>query len=313
MSAFSADWLALREPFDQAARAAAAAAFDWPALRSGRVGGAPLCVLDLACGTGANLRALALRLGGAQRWVLIDHDPALLAAVPAALTQWAGGQGLRLDGVAERLQLRGEGLHVDVECRCADIATGLDGLPFAESQLVTSSALLDLVAAPWLEALVGHCRAAGAAVLWALSVDSRIEWTPRDAQDDAVHELFGAHQRRDKDFGPALGSEAVDLAARLLADAGYRVTRAPSDWCLDGSGGGAQMALQRAMVEGIAAAALQQSPALSATIAGWKARRLARSGGTRLRVGHQDLFALLSRLTLGKLSKPFTSLEEGAL
>ena len=297
MSAFSTDWLAMREPFDRAARAGSAAQFDWPALaralRRGRADDAPVAVLDLACGTGANLRELAPRLGGAQRWLLVDHDRALLAAVPAALAAWADGQGLRLKVDGARLQLRGEGsFHIDVECRCADIALAQGTLPVAESHLVTCSALLDLVATPWLEALVGRCHAAGAALLCALSVDGRIEWQPPDAQDDAMHALFAVHQQRDKGFGPALGGEAPRRAAALLAAAGYRVTRAASDWALDAARSLADAALLRALIEGMAAAAAEQQPAMSSSVGVWQARRLAALSGTRLRVGHQDLLAL---------------------
>ena len=62
---FSAEWLSLREPFDCAARAAAAAQPQMKAhlarLKSRR---RPSSVLDLACGQGANLRVLAPQLGG---------------------------------------------------------------------------------------------------------------------------------------------------------------------------------------------------------------------------------------------------------
>ena len=77
MTGFSTDWLAQREPFDTAARALA-----WPSfgplletIRPTATAGAstPLRVLDLACGSGANLRALAPRLGGAQVWQMVDH------------------------------------------------------------------------------------------------------------------------------------------------------------------------------------------------------------------------------------------------
>jgi SAM-dependent methyltransferase len=296
MSIFSADWLALREPFDRSARAASDAAFDWPALAGvlRPPAGAPVGVLDLACGTGANLRALAPRLGGAQRWLLVDHDPALLDAVPAVLAAWAGQQGMRLEAGAAGLRLHGDdGLEVDIERRCVDLAGRLDALPWAATRLVTASALLDLVAVPWLEAVVAHCRAAGAAVLWALSADARIAWWPADPQDGAVHASFAAHQRRDKGLGgAALGAEAAERAASLLAAAGYRVTRAPSDWHIDAALGRDHAALLRAMIEGIADAAAQQSPALSPTVAEWMARRLAQAAGSRLRVGHQDLLAL---------------------
>src|SRR5689334_5888016 len=71
---FSADWLALREPVDHEARSLRLARFVARAVSTGQ----GTSVLDLACGTGSNLRYLYHHLGRPQRWLLIDHDPVLL-------------------------------------------------------------------------------------------------------------------------------------------------------------------------------------------------------------------------------------------
>ena len=63
MGDFSADWLALREPADRRARSAALVGrlVAWLSGTSHPAGGCagPLRVLDLGCGTGANLQYLA--------------------------------------------------------------------------------------------------------------------------------------------------------------------------------------------------------------------------------------------------------------
>ena len=75
MSGFSADWLSLREPYDLRARstkvlaAVSAALAPLPALT----------IVDLACGTGSTLRALAPHLPAHQNWKLVDNDLGLLA------------------------------------------------------------------------------------------------------------------------------------------------------------------------------------------------------------------------------------------
>ena len=275
--AFSADWLALREPFDRAARERSAAGLDWPALRAWLQGphasGRAFGVLDLGCGTGANLRALAPRLGGVQRWTMVDHDPVLLAAMRRSV---------------------GSATAPAVEPLCIDIARELDRLPFDAVRLVTCSALLDLVSAAWLSDLIARCHAAGVALLFALSVDGRVEWSPKDRMDDAVHALFAAHQSRDKGFGGAsLGSGALPQAAALLRAAGYRVTEAQSDWEIDAEHGPRDIAMLRAMVDGMAEAAAEQSPReRESIVAPWQARRHAAINTSRLVVGHRDLLAL---------------------
>ncbi|MGL6112199.1 MAG: hypothetical protein ACRC2B_19060, partial [Rubrivivax sp.] len=213
MNGFSADWLHLREPFDQAAREAAAAAMgphgrfaQW----RNRSPSEALAVIDLACGHGANLRALAPGMGGAQHWRLIDHDPALLAAVPEALAEWARRHEYRFmreGGACDEpaLDIAGPDFRAKVVCQRVDLARDLAGLDFGEMPLVTASALLDLVSAPWLQALIHKAQAARAALLFGLTVDGRTAWHPADPDDELVHGLFCQHQRRDKGFGPALG------------------------------------------------------------------------------------------------------------
>jgi SAM-dependent methyltransferase len=301
MIAFSADWLRLREPFDRAARAAAAAALDLPARMDRRRGpDGVLSVIDLACGSGANLRELAPRLGGVQRWRLVDHDPALLGALAPTLAVWARAGGHRFEPQGARLRIRGrapDGLafDADVHVERLDLARSLDALPFTDAQLVTASALLDLVSADWLQDLTDRLAAARCAALFALNVDGRTEWDPPDADDALVEAAFAAHQKRDKGFGPALGATAADQAAQALEAAGYRVTRAASDWVVEASSPGpaeAAATLTRSMVEGMAGAALEQAPGQASSIHAWTQRRLAGLGRTRLRVGHTELMAM---------------------
>ncbi len=300
MTGFSAGWLALREPFDEAARALA-----WPALdrhveglRQPAASGLspPLSVLDLACGTGANVRALAPRLGGAQSWRTVDHDPALLAALPHAMARWAHDQGYRIDiGQVDGagLRIEGPGFSAELVTVCADLASGLGSIALGQPELITASALLDLVSARWLDKLINQACGVGAAVLCALTVDGRTEWEPPDADDAAVHRLFALHQRRDKGFGPALGPAAGLYAGRCLAAAHYAVVQARSDWVIDVAGDPAHApAMLAALIEGMADAAVAQQPDAFDDVRNWQARRMALIGRTRLRVGHVDLIAL---------------------
>ena len=63
MSAFSADWLSLREPYDLRARNPTVL----NAVVMSLVDRTSLTIVDLACGTGATLRALAPHLPGRQK------------------------------------------------------------------------------------------------------------------------------------------------------------------------------------------------------------------------------------------------------
>jgi hypothetical protein len=276
VSGFSAEWLALREPADARARAAALERGLAEALAArGRDPGTPWVAVDLASGTGANVRHLAPRLPGPQRWRLLDQDPGLL--------EHASGRcaGLRA----------ADGSPVVIETQTLDLsrAAALAGACRGAS-LVTASALLDLVSEAWLEDLAAACASAGAVALFALDYDGRRECVPGEAGDAQALEAFNQHQRRDKGFGPALGPRATDVAADAFAARGFRVQRARSDWWL-GPGEGR---LQAALLHGWAGAALDAQPGASATLEAWLARREAHlaSGASRLLVGHQDLLAV---------------------
>lgn len=299
MTGFSTDWLAQREPFDTAARALA-----WPSfgplletIRPTATAGAstPLRVLDLACGSGANLRALAPRLGGAQAWQLVDHDPALLAALPHAMASWAHAAGYRIDNchnAGAALRVDGPDFSVELVTERADLGSGLDTLTIGQPHLITASALLDLVSARWIESLVQQAGRAGAAVLFALTVDGRTGWNPPDEADAEVQRLFASNQRRDKGFGPALGPTAGAFVARCLEAAGYAVVQSETDWEIDATGGAPTApAMLAAMLEGMASAAIDQQPDALDIVRAWQARRLALIGRTQLRVGHRDLMA----------------------
>jgi SAM-dependent methyltransferase len=278
MSGFSADWLALREPADTRARDAAGGLLD--ALPGGRDphGAGPRGtgtrtadpvgareVLDLGAGTGANYRYLHARLGAVRRWTLADHDPALLRLAVANAP--AG------DPAPDTVVI--------------DLAAALENLSLPEGGLVTASALLDLVSAPWLERLASRCRTARAAVLFALTYDGRARCWPQDRDDAAVIALVNLHQRTDKGFGPALGPDAAVAAARHFERVGYRLRRARSDWRI----GPDEPALQAALLEGWAQAAREIAPRATPQVDGWLRRRLRhlRRGRSTLGVGHEDL------------------------
>jgi hypothetical protein len=302
---FSERWLRLREPFDRAARqrtSDALALTERLAPWRLAAGSPTLDVLDLACGNGANLRSLAPRLGGMQHWRLVDHDAALLDHVPDALAEWSDERGYRLNAATPAeaadaadaadawpvLQLAGPGFSATVRRRTLELARGLPTLGFTPGTLVAASALLDLVSAAWLQSLIDQARDAGAAMLFALTVDGRIVWRPCDPEDDMVALLFAQHQRRDKGFGPALGAQAAAVTLQQMAGAGYRTWQAPTDWHIDGA---LDAEMQQAMVQGIADAAAEQQTAAQPAVRAWQARRLALVNGTCLRVGHTDIVA----------------------
>ncbi len=265
VSNFSAEWLALREPADRRSRAASVLDALADSLRTTR----PLRVLDLAAGTGSNAKYLAEHIEPVQDWLLVDHDPELL-----------GYARLRLP--------------FSITTRAEDLASlGHCHQLFKGRNLVTASALLDLVSAQWLSELLSLVRDARASVLFALSYDGRIACDPPEPHDELVRTLVNAHQRTDKGFGPAMGPDASATLVRGLDEVGYAAVRGQSDWRLTAS----DASLQSALLEGWAQAAFDIRPDQKKTIECWLSRRLEHvaEGRSQLVVGHEDVAGFCKR------------------
>jgi hypothetical protein len=259
---FSAEWLALREPYDKRARNADVldAVAAWAA---GRV---TVAVADLACGTGSTLRSLSPRLPVTQSWRLADNDLGLLA---------------RAGELARPPSLTVAPFAVDL---ARDLEAALDG----PIELITTSALLDLVSHDWLDRLATECAARRLPVYAALSYDGLATVDPVDPFDATMIDAVNMHQRTDKGFGPALGPAAAAAAPDRFKAMGYRVTQGASDWVFAAK----DVEIQTELLTGWAAAAREMSVPLDKVIA-WLARRRDHiaAGRSAMRVGHADFFA----------------------
>ena len=283
-----ASWLLLREPADTVARS--------KSLTHTVVGVVAAAhryavhVLDLATGTGSNLRYLVGHLPARQSWLVVDRDPTLLARVPALTSSWGATQHYEVRGDGNRWVVQGEQLDCRVETRLLDLGTLDTPDIFDGRHLVTASALLDLVSEEWLRVLASRCRAGGAAVLFAINYNGCSSCSPTEPEDDMIRLLLNRHQARDKGLGgPAAGLDAAEFAERCFAEVGYVVRTASSDWVL----GSAESELQRRLIEGWAEAAKEMAPDDVSGIEGWRSRRLGHLDANRSHVvvGHVDLAA----------------------
>ncbi|MFZ1208464.1 MAG: class I SAM-dependent methyltransferase [Pseudolabrys sp.] len=267
MSSFSDDWLALREPYDARARnakvlAAVAASFEQ---------NDTIQIVDLGCGTGSTMRALSPLLAARQKWRLVDNDTELLAkAIAARPLECVAATAVALD------------LNRDLEA-------ALDG----PINLVTTSALLDLVSEKWLERLAMKVAARSIPFYAALSYDGRIELTPVDPFDTAITAAVNAHQRTDKSFGPALGSAAAAIAITLFQSHSYALVQGASDWVISSD----DCKMQSEVLAGWAKAAAGTSGLTAADASAWLTRRRDAVDAkiSSIRVGHIDVFAVPMR------------------
>lgn len=259
MGGFSAAWLALREPFDAAARDGELTRRFADAIATDAT------IVDLGGGSGSNVRFITPHLTVRHRWRVVDADPGLLA------------HAARLPNVTT--------IERDLT---ADLAPAL-----ANAGAVTSSALMDLVSAAWFDRLALALAAARLPFLAALSVDGRDSLDPGDPDDAPVLGAFAQHQGRDKGFGPALGPAAPAYMAQRLSGLGYTIQQRRSDWQI----GRTAVAMHRELLTGMATAAGEAAPPLRARIESWLERRLAQAAAGTLatHIGHIDLLAVYAR------------------
>lgn len=286
MTPFSSAWLRLREPLDAASRSRRIA----ETLKRVTLD-RPRRIIDLASGTGANLRCLSRILGGHQEWTLIDHDQALLDTIPRCMTEWAASRGANVRPSDGELLVSGRGFECRVRVARRDLATALSDLDLPAEGLITASALLDLVSDTWLQTLARRCSSVRATILFALTYDGRVSFDPPEPEDERVHELVDRHQRTDKGFGPALGPAAAEKVVRHFETIGYRVECERSDWQIKPTDAN----LQEALLEGWLAAAIETAPEEASILRDWLQRRRAHVEGGRseLNVGHVDMLGWL--------------------
>ena len=276
MSGFSVDWLALRENADHRARNGAILA----GLAQHLAGRPEVALVDLGCGTGSNLRAIAPALPVRQSWRLVDHDPALLAAARDRIASWSDS----VEASGSDLRVKKGDRALTVSFVQADLATGLDAALGPRPDLVTAAALFDLVSVSWLEALVAAVVARDSIFYTALTYDGAEQWMPPHPADASILAAFHQHQRGDKGFGPAAGPQATRLLAEAFSDAGYRVRKGESPWNLNRM----DAALIRQLADGTASAVLETKSLPDADVSEWRQARL---GAAACRIGHLDLLA----------------------
>ena len=159
----------------------------------------------------------------------------------------------------------------------------------ADADLVTASALIDLVSEPWLSALAAAVAKRQAALLVVISYSGHFSLEPAHPFDDELRALVNAHQHREKGSGAALGPDATACLSRLMSGKGYEIQTADSPWVLTGE----QANLAAMLLEGWAEAATEQQPEQANAIQTWLETRRQQldADALAITVSHTDLLA----------------------
>lgn len=304
MTGFSAQWLSLREPADHRARniKLLQEMLQYFARTQPGLGNSlqtPFRVMDLGCGTGSNLRALAESLPDYQHWTLVDYDPALLDAARTSLLNWADrAEPVEApnDSIADaidlptsaapayitsQIQITRQSKHLTISFVQEDLAKNIGSMLSRKIDLVTAAAFFDLVSADWL---VKFCHGLNAPLYTVLTYDGVEKWSPSHPADQSVLKAFHAHQATDKGFGMSAGPGAIEIMRAQLTSRGFDVRLEKSPWLLDT----ADQLLMQALASGSASAVAETKMVSASDLSAWLTARM---HAESCEIGHWDLFA----------------------
>ena len=307
MSGFSSEWLALREAVDHRSLNATLKSKVETFFANCLVSvDQPLKVLDLGCGSGSNLRALAGFLPDFQHWTMVDHDLELLTAARQTLSQWGGTapwgrteeamqpsldlssasasiltSGHAQDG-PEPLLIKYAGKTIQIEFSQVDLDLSIERLLERPFDLVTAAAFFDLVSEKWIKRF---CENLKTSFYTTLIYNGMEQWLPQIEVDKEVLRAFHQDQTRDKGFGIAAGPQATQALMDRLQANHFLCDCASSPWVLDGL---ADRSLIERLSSGSLEAVRRTRSVSESMLEKWSNRN---RNLTQCTIGHWDLWA----------------------
>ena len=224
-------------------------------------------IVDLACGTGSTLRALAPRIKARQNWRLVDNDLSLLARAPQSRRRTSTSRPCRSISTAI-LKPRSTARSIWSRRRRCSISSPTNGCE--RLAVETAARRLPVYAALSYDGRVeidaGRCR-------------RRRRSSPRSTRISAPTRALVRRSGRTR------RSKAIERFERV----GYSVVQGPSDWVFAPT----DREIQIEMLSGWAAAAREIGDMPLPDVVGWLTRRrdLVAAGRSSIRVGHVDFFA----------------------
>ncbi|KGE87324.1 MAG: class I SAM-dependent methyltransferase [Phaeodactylibacter xiamenensis] len=226
---FATDWLEERYRFDVAARnpKVEAACLQYFAQHP------MVSIIDIGAGTGANFIYLSEKFPQSQQWALVELNPNLLKRARERLKIWAAAKDYTVREDGQNLDFRRNDQHIQVQLLQGSFLELPRLLQPDQYQMVTASAVFDLLCEQMLSDLVQTFHQNRLALLTTLNYES-MAYLPADAEDDHWIRLYETHMQREQDFGKALGPRCSDFLEKEYAQLPTaQMLRAPSRWQIE--------------------------------------------------------------------------------
>jgi len=280
---FATDWLEERNRFDEAARnpqvehafLQAAQQYD------------PVNIIDLGAGSGATFLYLAPKIPGSQRWTLVELNPSLLKHARQRIKLWSHAKGMQttLENT-DQIVLQREKQEISVQFTKGSLLQLEQLLPLEYYQLVTASAVNDLLSRDMLEQLLQTLHRYKLGCYTMLNYQG-MHFFPEEGQDTAMIAAYEKHMQRQQDFGKALGPDCADAFRQIGQQLyGKSPVEGQSDWIIRPS----DRLMHRYLLSFMEKSIPEVAPKLD--LQGWLDRKqeLLQQEQLRLTVAHLDQF-----------------------
>lgn len=283
---FATDWLEERYRFDIAARNPSVEA----ACLQYFSNATDIRIIDIGAGSGANFVYLADKFPQLQHWALVDLNPKLLNAARTRIKTWGIAKGYKVSEHGDQLSLEKDDRRIEVHLVHGSMLKLPKTFNLSSYQLVTASAVFDLLTADMASQLLNTLHANRLALFATLNYQ-HMEYFPREEDDQRFIEQYEQHMQRQQAFGRALGPACVphiQQVFRELPTGSFQM--GPSRWQIEPSDHDMHLHLLHFIEKSLAELpANQKAPQALQEWLGCK-RELLHARRLRLTVEHQDCF-----------------------
>jgi len=171
-----------------------------------------LNIIDLGCGTGSNFRYLNPKILKKQSWKMIDISNLSLSYLK---------KNIRFSQKIQNITFKNE-----------DIIKNLEKINFKDFDIVTGSALLDIMPKEWFVEF-SKINKSTKIIYFSINYDGNFKFYPKHKDDDKIVKLFNKDQMSDKGIGKkAVGPKCTQIINKLFQRT-HKTYVFNSDWVIE--------------------------------------------------------------------------------